>query len=74
MDEMFKASSDASAVLKVAPNEHEEQSSPFRLRHGMPLFQFYKEHPPLAARFAQAMAGVSRRQYTAAISNDKAKS
>lgn len=62
MDEMFKAASDISLCIRNAPYKSDSQHSPFRTRHGMPLFEYYGHNPAKGARFAQAMAGAAKRK------------
>ncbi|KAL9004881.1 MAG: hypothetical protein Q9188_002318 [Gyalolechia gomerana] len=60
MDEMFKAASETSNAIRANPSSAHSSDSPFKFRHGLHTFQFYAKHPQKAARFAQAMAGVSQ--------------
>jgi 2-polyprenyl-3-methyl-5-hydroxy-6-metoxy-1,4-benzoquinol methylase len=60
LDEFFKAASETSASIKESPTITDGQRNAFVTRHGTDLFQFYKQDPQRAARFASAMAGVSR--------------
>lgn len=57
---MFKAASETSNAIKANPSGAHSNDSPFKFRHGLHTFQFYAKHPQKAARFAQAMAGVSQ--------------
>lgn len=61
VDEFFKAASETSESIKQSPLKTNGQNNAFVTRHGKELFQFYKDDAPRAARFASAMAGVSRR-------------
>ncbi|KAH7381319.1 O-methyltransferase-like protein [Phaeosphaeria sp. MPI-PUGE-AT-0046c] len=60
LDEFFKAASETSESIRLHPSESNGQKNAFVTRHGTDLFQFYKQDPKRAARFASAMAGVSR--------------
>ena len=60
MDEMFRAASQTTTCFEVAPNGPSMTNTPFKASHGVPVFQYYEQHPLKAARFAQAMAGISR--------------
>ncbi|KAH9876418.1 hypothetical protein J1614_003549 [Plenodomus biglobosus] len=60
LDEFFKAASDTSDSIRASPSVADGQSNAFVTRHGKELFQFYKDDPKRAARFASAMAGLSR--------------
>lgn len=57
---MFKAASETSDAIRKSPYGATSNDSPFKHRFGMHTFQFYAKHPKKAARFAQAMAGVSQ--------------
>lgn len=57
---MFKAAAETSNAIKAKPIGAHSDDSPFKFRHGLHTFQFYAKHPLKAARFAQAMAGVSQ--------------
>ncbi|KAI1366776.1 S-adenosyl-L-methionine-dependent methyltransferase [Xylaria arbuscula] len=59
-DEMLKAAAESSISLKENPSETDSTHCPFFTRHGLPIFQFYENHPEKAARFAKAMAGATR--------------
>ncbi|KAI0402315.1 S-adenosyl-L-methionine-dependent methyltransferase [Xylaria palmicola] len=60
LDEMFKAASECSVSLKNAPFEANSTRCPFHTRHGVPIFEYYAQHPEKARRFAKAMAGLTR--------------
>ncbi|KAH8711876.1 O-methyltransferase-domain-containing protein [Phaeosphaeriaceae sp. PMI808] len=60
LDEFFKAASETSTSFHESPTETNGQNNAFVTRHGTDLFQFYKQDPKRSARFASAMAGVSR--------------
>lgn len=59
---MFRAASETSTCIRDAPNDSDSVNSPFRAKFGMPVWQYYQQHPLKAARFAHAMAGVSQRE------------
>lgn len=63
LDEFFKAASETATSIRKATVPGNVVKTPFEERHGKPLFQFYGENPKLAARFANAMAGVVRCMY-----------
>ncbi|KAH7397175.1 O-methyltransferase-like protein [Pyrenochaeta sp. MPI-SDFR-AT-0127] len=60
LDEFFRAASETSASIKESPLETNGQKNAFVTRHGTDLFEYYKQDPRRAGRFASAMAGVSR--------------
>lgn len=60
MDEMFKAASETSSAIRKNPTGATSDDSPFKFRFGLHTFEYYKQNPKKAARFAQAMAGVSQ--------------
>ncbi|KAL9035065.1 MAG: hypothetical protein Q9180_005057, partial [Flavoplaca navasiana] len=60
MDETFKAASETSNAIRASPSGAHSNDSPFKFRFGLHTFQFYAKNPQKAARFAQAMAGVSQ--------------
>lgn len=64
MDEMFKAASETSNAIRANPSGAHSNDSPFKFRFGLHTFQFYAKNPQKAARFAQAMAGVSQSKFT----------
>ncbi|PVI04683.1 O-methyltransferas-like protein [Periconia macrospinosa] len=53
-EEQFQASSD------VAKSFRNGKKSAFEERHGMTMFEYYKENPSKGARFASAMRGISK--------------
>ncbi|KAI8931496.1 hypothetical protein NX059_011162 [Plenodomus lindquistii] len=60
LDEFFKAASETSDSIKASPSTTDGQRNAFVTRHGTELFKYYQNDPKRAARFASAMAGVSR--------------
>ena len=76
LDDMHKASVEASNYLRENPNCQESQVSPFKHKYahvrralmrklildrwGTSLYEFYDMHPQKAIRFAKAMQGVTR--------------
>ncbi|KAI0898721.1 S-adenosyl-L-methionine-dependent methyltransferase [Annulohypoxylon nitens] len=59
-DEMLKAIAETSDSLRKHPSEADSTHCPFSTTHGLSLYQYYAKYPDKAARFAKAMAGVSR--------------
>ncbi|KAI9155765.1 O-methyltransferase sol2 [Paramyrothecium foliicola] len=59
-DEMLKAAADSNLSLKETPYESNLEHCPFQTRHGDSIFKYYAKHPDHAARFARAMAGITR--------------
>lgn len=57
---MFKAASETSNAIRSSPRGATSNDSPFKQRFGLHTFDFYAKNPQKAARFAQAMAGVSQ--------------
>jgi hypothetical protein len=62
LDEFFRAASETSESIRQSPTVTNGKRNAFVTRHGLDLFEYYKQDPKRAARFASAMAGVSRRQ------------
>lgn len=60
LDEMFKAAAECNTSLKANPYEAHQNLNPFVTRHGIGIFEFYKNDPGKARRFAKAMAGLRR--------------
>lgn len=60
LDEMFKAAADCNISLKANPTESHQNLNPFVTRHGVGIFEFYKNDPEKARRFAKAMAGLRK--------------
>ena len=60
LDEMLKAASDCNISLKANPYEAHQNLNPFVTRHGAGMFEYYKNDPGKARRFAKAMAGLRR--------------
>ncbi|KAI9690327.1 MAG: hypothetical protein M1822_009288 [Bathelium mastoideum] len=60
LDEMLKAAADCNTSLKASPYETHQNLNPFVTRHGVGIFEFYKNDPKKARRFAKAMAGLRR--------------
>ncbi|KAK1595302.1 O-methyltransferase [Colletotrichum navitas] len=60
LDEMLKAAADCNISLKANPNESHQNLNPFVTRHGVGIFEYYKNNPDKARRFAKAMAGLRK--------------
>ena len=60
LDEMLKAAADCNISLKANPHETHQNLNPFVTRHGVGIFQFYKNDPEKARRFGKAMAGLRK--------------
>ncbi|KAF2008892.1 S-adenosyl-L-methionine-dependent methyltransferase [Aaosphaeria arxii CBS 175.79] len=58
-DEMFRAASSTADSIKQSPFSITAEGCPFAVRHGDRAYAWYEKHPPEAARFARAMAGVT---------------
>ena len=58
LDEMLKAAADSNIALKAYPHETHQNLNPFVTRHGVGVFEYYKNHPDHGRRFATAMAVV----------------
>jgi hypothetical protein len=63
LDEYFKAASETSTSMKTSPDVISRSVNPFVTRHGAELFQFYNHDKTRGARFASAMAGISKGMY-----------
>ncbi|KAL6702554.1 hypothetical protein ACN47E_001551 [Coniothyrium glycines] len=60
LDEFFKAAAEASEATRSFPYQSDHLHSAFTKRFGVPLFQYYSQNPPLAARFGRALKGVAK--------------
>jgi hypothetical protein len=60
LDEMLKAAADCNLSLKANPYEAHQNLNPFVTRHGVGIFEYYKNDPGRARRFAKAMAGLRK--------------
>ncbi|KAK7979659.1 hypothetical protein PG989_012116 [Apiospora arundinis] len=60
LDEMLKAAADCNITFKAHPYEAHQDINPFVTRHGVGIFEFYKNNPEKARRFSKAMAGLRR--------------
>jgi len=60
LDEMLKAAADCNIAFKEHPYEAHQNVNPFVTRHGVGIFEYYKNHPDKARRFAKAMAGLRK--------------
>ncbi len=60
LDEMLKAAADCNITFKAHPYEAHQNLNPFVTRHGVGMFEFYKNDPEKARRFAKAMAGLRK--------------
>lgn len=54
---MLKACAESGNAIKANPFEADSVHCPFYARFGIPIFDYYKEHPENSGRFAKAMAG-----------------
>ncbi|KAI0102814.1 S-adenosyl-L-methionine-dependent methyltransferase [Nemania sp. FL0031] len=59
-DEMLKAAAESGTSLKENPSQSDSVNSPFYSRHKLSPFQYWAKYPDKAARFAKAMAGITR--------------
>lgn len=57
MDDVFRASSEASAAISRSPAA--ATHSPFQERYGCTIYEYYEKKPDNARRFAKAMSGWS---------------
>ncbi|KAF2241265.1 sterigmatocystin 8-O-methyltransferase precursor [Trematosphaeria pertusa] len=60
LDEFFMAVPETSASLRASPLAFSRSTNPFVTRHGSEMFQFYRQDPKRASRFASAMAGIGK--------------
>ena len=60
---MCQAASEASTCVRREPFASDSVNSPFFVRHGMVLYDYYAKHRAKAARFASAMAGVTQSKW-----------
>ncbi|KAK0512544.1 hypothetical protein JMJ35_004561 [Cladonia borealis] len=60
LDDMHKASVEASNYLRANPNCDKSEVSPFKHKYGTSLYEFYDTHPQKAIVFAKAMQGITR--------------
>ena len=63
-DEMLKASAEASVALKANPIKSDSVHCPFYTRFGVPIFDYYEKYPENSGRFAKAMAGWRKSEYS----------
>ena len=63
-DEMLKASAEASVAIKANPLKADSVHCPFYARFGVPIFDYYKKYPENSGRFAKAMAGWRKSEYS----------
>lgn len=61
---MLKASAESSVAIKANPFEADNVHCPFYARFGIPIFDYYKKHPEHSGRFAKAMAGWRKSEYS----------
>ena len=60
LNEMLKAAADCNISLKANPYKVHQNLNPFVTRHSVSIFEFYKNDPEKARRFAKAIAGLRR--------------
>ncbi|KAL2256311.1 hypothetical protein VTK26DRAFT_1859 [Humicola hyalothermophila] len=60
LDELFKTASGAADALQAWPHGADSEHMPFRMRHGLPVFEFYQQNPERAHRFARGMRGATK--------------
>lgn len=60
LDEMLKAAADCNITFKAHPYEAHQNLNPFVTRHGVGIFEYYKNDQEKARRFAKAMAGLRK--------------
>lgn len=63
-DEMLKASAEASLALKANSVEADSVHCPFYTRFGVSIFEYYKRYPENSGRFAMAMAGWRKSEFS----------
>ncbi|KAH7115008.1 O-methyltransferase-domain-containing protein [Dendryphion nanum] len=59
MDEMFRAASETSTIVRSDPFKGDSIHSPFHAKHGLTAYEYYAKFPEKGGRFARAMAGVT---------------
>lgn len=59
LDEMFRAASETSTVVRSHPFKADSRHSPFYAKHGLTAYEYYARYPAKGERFARAMAGVT---------------
>jgi hypothetical protein len=59
LDEMFRAASETSTVVRSHPFKGDSVHSPFYTKHGLTAYEYYAKYPAKGGRFARAMAGVT---------------
>ncbi|KAF2275382.1 S-adenosyl-L-methionine-dependent methyltransferase [Westerdykella ornata] len=60
MDDMLRAASETSTVVRKSPYVSDTTHSAFHTRFGMPMYKYYELHPQKGTRFAQAMSSWSQ--------------
>lgn len=63
LDDIFKASSELSTLVAQSPHASSPSESAFRQRFGIPVYQYYDQHPEKGKRFAQAMSSWSKGEF-----------
>ncbi|KAI0138072.1 O-methyltransferase-domain-containing protein [Hypoxylon sp. NC0597] len=56
MDDMFRAASEASGIIRGSPFASDALNSAFHQRFGTTLYRYFEERPEKTRRFAQAMS------------------
>jgi len=59
LDEMFRAASETSTIVRDHPFKGDSIHSPFHAKHGLTAYEYYSKYPLKGGRFARAMAGVT---------------
>ncbi|KAL9109921.1 MAG: hypothetical protein Q9227_005444 [Pyrenula ochraceoflavens] len=72
LDEMWKAASATSQNLQEYPYKYDSDNTPFKTRHGVPIFKYYAQNPSAAGRFARAMAGAAKNGSTDMLAEGQA--
>ncbi|KAJ5427427.1 hypothetical protein N7491_007869 [Penicillium cf. griseofulvum] len=68
IDEMFKAASSTADAIRESPLEQNKDISPFSVRFGTPIYDFYQQNPDKANRFGLGMKGASDLERDALLS------
>ena len=61
---MLKVCAEAGAAIKVNPFKTDGVHCPFYARFGMPVYDYFEKYPEHSGRFAKAMAGWRKSEYS----------
>lgn len=62
MDDMLKAVSETSTLIRNSPYASDTKNSAFFTAYGVSVYEYYEQYPQKGKRFAQAMSSWSQRK------------